>query len=208
MTYHIQKRAMQRSNPTLHVISTAYGRPIELRMLIDNFLIQSNPNWKLYIVYDGEAPSEIRQVVSGYADQRISFKESEIRCQQYGHPNRRIALRGIVGTDNDYVLITNEDNQYVPKFVEYFLNEAKPMTGFVYCNTVHSYLKYETLVTRVKENYIDMGSFAVRLPIAQKVGFNHTHLSADGKYAEECFVACKKAGLMVVHINKSLFIHN
>jgi hypothetical protein len=177
-------------------------------MLIDNFLIQSNPNWRLYIVYDGEAPKEIKQVIDGYIDKRISFKESETRCQQYGHPNRRLALRQLIGSPNDFVLITNEDNQYIPKFVEYFINEAKANVGFIYCNTVHSYLKYNMLVTQVKENHIDMGSFAVRLSIAQKVGFNHVHLSADGKYAEECFVACRKAGLMAVHINKPIFCHN
>ena len=53
-----------------------------------------------------------------------------------------------------------------------------------------------------------MGTFIVRFDIAQKVGFNHDHFSADGVYATECDLYCKARGLRTVYIQRPLFIHN
>jgi len=64
------------------------------------------------------------------------------------------------------------------------------------------------LLTRVRVGAIDMGSFIVKLDIAQKVGFNHTVEVADGIYAEECASECARQNLIVSQINKALFIHN
>jgi hypothetical protein len=78
----------------------------------------------------------------------------------------------------------------------------------VVCNTIHSYMKYDILSTQIKENFIDMGSFIVKLDVAQEVGFNHTHVSADGRYAVECLKRCQERGLIPVKINKAIFYHN
>lgn len=193
---------------TLHVICTAFNRPIQLRMMIDSFLLQTDGRWKLTVIHDGQASQEIHDIIGWYNDNRITFFETDIVGGSYGHPNRKYMLNQIQGDKDDFVLITNEDNYYVPAFVEYFLGACTPRVGMVYCNTIHSYLKYNILVTKVKENYIDMGSFIVRLAVAKATGFNHAHLSADGKYAEECFQTCRKRGLMPVCINKPLFVHN
>jgi hypothetical protein len=53
-----------------------------------------------------------------------------------------------------------------------------------------------------------MGSFIVRLDVAKKIGFTSYCEVADGIYAEECAAECKKQGLQIMGINKSLFIHN
>jgi hypothetical protein len=80
--------------------------------------------------------------------------------------------------------------------------------GMVYCDTVHSYTQYDVLKTEVREGHIDMGSFAVRLDVARKIGFRHIHFSADGTYAMECANYCRMRRLRLVHIAKPLFIHN
>jgi hypothetical protein len=193
----------------LHVICTAYERPIHLRMMVDNFLIQTCENWKLTIVYDGPAPQSIKDVMRlSLNDYRVNFIQTPERTQCYGHLNRKKYLQEIKGSPNDFVLITNEDNQYTPTFVEYFLKETAQNVGMVYCVTIHSYLQYKVLRTQIKENFIDMGSFIVRLDVAQSIGFNHTHVSADGRYAVECLAECEKRGLIAVKINKAIFIHN
>jgi hypothetical protein len=194
---------------TLHVISTAFERPIHLRRFIDTFLVQTCEKWTLSIVYDGKAPQEIKDIYTPYIpDTRISFTETPTLNGKYGHPNRKMMLQKLKGETTDFVLITNEDNMIVDSFVELFLKECKGNVGMVYCNTIHSYMKYDILSTQVKENFIDMGSFIVRLDIAQHVGFNHEHLSADGRYAVECYQECQRRGLIAVKINKALFCHN
>lgn len=188
---------------------TAYDRPICLRMGCDGFLLQTDPHWILHVVYDGPAPKAIKDVMALYKDEpRILFRETPVKLNDFGHPNRKMMLETLEYEPDDYVLITNEDNYYVPTFVEQFLSKCDTNVGFVFCFTLHSYLQYGVLQTRIEENYIDMGSFIVKFAVAKEVGFNHVHLSADGTYAVECATECKKKGMLLRYIAKSLFIHN
>jgi hypothetical protein len=193
----------------LHIIAVAYERTVPLRILIDSFIVQTCPDWILYVVYDGIAPKHIIDILKLYRDdKRIILFESEKRMGNFGHPNRASMLQNIKGNNDDFVLITNDDNYYVPKFVEYFLYSVNENIGMVYCNTLHSYYAYDVHVSVIKEKYIDMGCFMVRFDIAQQTGFNHYNHSADGLYAEECEANCKRKGLQTRYIPKALFIHN
>ena len=193
---------------TLHVIVTGFNRVIQLRRMIDCFIIQTNPNWQLHIIHDGPAPKEAKFIVSTYKDERIHFEETEKINGAWGHPNRSYMLRKMVLNHYDYVLITNDDNDYVPVFVEKMLKKAKGNAGMVYCDAVHSYLDYEILKSRIQENYIDMGSFIVRVDVAKKVGFTDRHYSADGSFAVKCAEYCNYRRLSVIYIPKALFVHN
>jgi len=195
--------------PTLHVICVAFHRPTPLKILIGSFIVQTNPDWILHIVHDGAAPQQIYEAINSYSDPRIQFECTPQVNGHWGHPNRGAMLRKLTLNHRDYVLITNDDNYYVPIFVEEFFKECrKPCTGFVYCDTLHSYQKYDVLKTELKENHIDMGSFIVRLDVARKVGFKHRHFSADGTYAIECVAYCIKRQFFVRYIPKCFFIHN
>ena len=192
----------------LKIIVVAYNRPIELRILCDCFLVQSIPNWELYIIYDGPAPKEIQEIMALYNDERIHFACSKYRNGNYGHPNRRKMLEILDGTNDDFVLLTNDDNYYVPVFVEYMLQQATRTVGIVSCNTVHSHFMYKVHESKLLTNGIDMGAFIVRYSIAKGIGFKHEEFEADGMYAEECANACRCANLTTYHIPKPLFCHN
>jgi hypothetical protein len=193
----------------LHVICTAYKKPIALRLLIDSLLLQTDKDWNLYIIYDGPLPPSIKKVMDFFTpDKRIWLFNSPKRLGDWGHPNRKTMLNIIQGFEDDFVLITNHDNYYCPVFVEYMLKAAKQDIAIVYCNTVHSHNNYDTQRSALKLNSIDMGAFIVRYSIAKKVGFNNTSFGADGLYAEECYKYAVDNGYGTVHINKSLFIHN
>lgn len=195
--------------PILHVICVAYHRPIPLIILIDSFIVQSNHNWALHIVHDGEAPPQIHEIINSYHDPRVLFESTPQVNGNWGHPNREAKLKQLVLNHRDYVLITNDDNYYVPDFVKYMLRETKEgKNGLVYCNTVYSYYQYKVLVSELRENMIDMGSFIVKLDVAKKVGFNYEHLSADGRYAVECADYCRLRKLGIIHLPKPLFVHN
>jgi hypothetical protein len=199
----------------IHIIAIAYGRPLDLRILIDSFIVQTDPRWMLHIVYDGKPPQEILDLIKSYETPiyakylpQIEFLYSIERKQHCGHPNRKITLQNLQGSDDDFVLMTNDDNYYCKKYVEIMLRNIDGMTGAVTCNTSHSHFDYELHQSTMKEYYIDMGAFIVRFHVAKAVGFNHMHISADGKYAEECAAYCELHKLNIVHVPKPLWTHN
>jgi hypothetical protein len=197
----------------LHIIVIAWERPIGLRGLVDSFLLQQTKyDWVMTIVHDGPASPDVKLVMDDKFyknDRRISFLETAGRQANWGHANRKAMLQVLMGDPGDFVLITNDDNYYVPKFVEYMLNEvSKGNVGMVYCDFLHHTLEYINMISRPKLNYIDMGAFMVELKLAQEVGFNHDVAGADGLFAEECHAKCIERGLKSIHIEKTLFIHN
>jgi len=192
----------------IRIICVAYHRAIPLRILIDSFLVQTDSRWELNIIHDGKAPQDVKDVIALYNDPRIIYTKTKKVNGLWGHPNRSAMLQSIKASPKDFILMTNDDNYYVPIFVQTFLGQETPRIGLIFCNTVHSYMGYNVLQTRVAENYIDMGSFVVRADVAKKVGFNHKHLSADGRYAIECADYCRAKKLMIVQINRPFFIHN
>jgi len=197
------------ANNTIHIICTVFNRATNLNLFISSFILQTNPNWQLYIINDGPPIPDIDIVIASYRDPRVHFISTPIRNGHWGHPNRQLMLKQMPLNHRDFVLITNDDNYYVPIFVEYFLKECrKPDMGFVYCNTLHSFFQYDILTSEIREGAIDMGSFAVRIDVAKRVGFNHIHISADGAYAVECANYCRVRRLRLTHISKCLFIHN
>lgn len=212
----------------INIICVAYQRPVRLRGLIDSFIVQTDQNWSLQICHDGPATDEIWKVLDLYKishkngishDGKIEFWETPKRNGLYGHPNRRTMLENLKGDKNDYVLITNDDNYYVPRYVEFMLKMAAPNVGIIYCDTDHSHAEYDTdfIMCRrpeLLEHHIDMGAFIVKLDLAKEVGFNYTHckakdyFSADGVYAEECNAKRIEKGLRSTYIRKLLFVHN
>jgi GT2 family glycosyltransferase len=192
----------------LHIIATAFNRPLELQRLVYDLLLQTDPNWTLHIIHDGPVLKKVVDSINSLKDPRIEFIITPKVNGFWGHPNRSRMLKEIQGDPDDYVLITNDDNQYIKIFVETFLSFGSPSVGIIYCNTIHNYIDYEILYTRIKVGHIDMGSFVVKLDVAKKVGFKHTVEVADGMYAEECALFCKKNKMRIKGINKALFIHN
>jgi hypothetical protein len=192
----------------LRVICVAFERTVELMTLINCFLVQTSKDWELNIIYDGQVPENIKDIMSLYSDKRIKFLNTPKRNGVWGHPNRKMMLNTIEGELNDYVLMTNDDNYYVPKFVEQILSITDENVGMVVCDCLHSYTQYDYFKSELKEGFIDMGSFVVKMDVAKKVGFNYLHYSADGAYAIDCGNYCQDNDLEIRRINRALFIHN
>jgi len=191
----------------IKIICVAYERPITMCGLIDSLIVQTNPNWELTIVHDYKASDDVWGVIWNHDDPRVIFVESETRTENYGHVNRRAMLENMPSSDG-FLLMTNDDNYYVPVFIEYFLREVEPDVGMVYCDSVHSHFEYNHHKTKIQVDHIDIGSFIVRTDIAKAVGFHGVEFNADGYYAELCLEECHKRGLREVYIPKPLFVHN
>ena len=197
----------------LKIIAVSYKRPIALRLLCDCFRVQTNPNWELHVCHDGAYPDGDLELIAQTDppisdDKRIIFYNSEKRKGMYGHPNRKQMLERIDCKEDDFILLTNDDNYYCPHFVDRVLNGGTKTVGLVYWNMLHNYYSYEVLDTQVAVNQIDMGAFAVRAGIAKKVGFNSTKFEADGIYAVECLKYCNQNNYRTIKIKGILFVHN
>jgi len=193
---------------TLHIIATAYHKPLHLERLVRNFQVQTDKNWNMKVIHDGEPPEQMKAFFKSLKDPRVEFDYTKVVNGYWGHPNRGMMLNELKGDPNDYVLITNDDNQYVDMFVQLILQHCNPGVGMVFCDTVHNYMYYDVLHTQIRVGRIDMGSFIVRLDVAKKTGFVHTEAVADGIYAEECATECTRQNLKIIYVSKPLFIHN
>jgi hypothetical protein len=204
----VDETEINKENMKVIVMAVAYERPIPMRILTDCFLVQTVSNWEMTLLHYGKASADVWKTVSLYDDPRIKFQESPERYGIYGHPNRKRFLESIEPSKEDFVLLSNDDNMYVPVFIEELLRRRTHDTGMIYWDTVHSHFKYNVLKSIVKVDRIDIGSFVVRADIAKEVGFNNFAFNGDGYYAEECARACKAKGLKIDYIPKPLFIHN
>lgn len=192
----------------LHIIVTVYNKIMTLKRLLPDLLLQTNQNFDVHVIQDGTVPDGIAEYISSLRDPRITFTQTKEVNGHFGFPNRDMMLKKIKGEPNDYVLITNDDNQYIIIFVDTFLRNCGENTGFIFCDMLHSDFNYGVLHTSIRVGYIDMGSFVVRLDVAKKVGFSQVNEVADGIYAVECAEECKRRGLDIFKINQVLFIHN
>jgi len=192
----------------IHIIATVYNRSTPIKRLIYDILCQTNPNWTLHVIQDGMEFKETQKFIKALRDPRVTFTATKKVNGHYGFPNRDMMLKKIKGEPSDFVLHTNDDNQYVPVFVDMFLRNCNDKTGFICCNAIHNGFGYEVLDTGIKVGHIDMGSFIVRLDVARAIGFSQVVEVADGIYAEECAAECWKRGLDRKKISKPLFVHN
>jgi hypothetical protein len=224
-------------SPGLTVVCVSYKRYNEIHTLINSFICQTFPDWKLNIIHDGADPV-MEELVGQYAekDPRIRFEPTKERYNDWGHTLREIGLRAC---ETEWLLFTNDDNYYVPRFLEYMFEAIrKDNLDMVLCNMVHSHRNpgaykqddYHLFDTFPRMNYVDIGNFIIRTKIAQKVGFADHSYAADGAFVDniltqhnvECLIRPwyrswqyrswrKNPSLDTIRVGKEpriLFVHN
>jgi hypothetical protein len=107
----------------------------------------------------------------------------------------------------EWVIMTGEDNYYVPEFVNSMLVEGKNQ-HFVYCDMVHNWINQEYIPIKTKLNlgHIDIGAFMVKTNLAQKIKLRVNEEWADWYFVEEFVNKFKHANIKKV--NKVLYVHN
>jgi GT2 family glycosyltransferase len=125
---------------TLTIVCVTYGQDHELKTLISSLRCQTRRDWRLAILHDGpHAALGANLAAHGFLDEQVEFHETAVRANDYGHSLRDLGIRE--HARGDWLLLTNGDNYYCPRFVEYMLAEAErdPAAGLVYCDMVHSH---------------------------------------------------------------------
>ena len=169
----------------------------------------------MVILHDGP-DEEHTNIVQPYLEKHsnIEYHQSKERYNDWGHSLREWGINEFV--DTPWTLITNDDNYYVPTFLDecYSVisdqNNAEFIMVDCLMNTVVSNAlnqnKYQVQYTFPKTTLIDMGSFIVKQDILKTVGFKSKTFSADGVLVDS--IIDTYPDLNCYKINQALFVHN
>lgn len=189
---------------TVTIICPIYN---EFPAIISCLIMQTNKNWKLWLIHNGPSDGSGESFVNAVNDDRIEWMETDTYTANWGHQTRRDYLQKV---KSKYVLITNPDNYYVPTFIEKCLKQftIKGTTVGVYPEQiVHNYTDWKVMACRFQRGYIDCGQVVLKTKEAQEVGWNNiTDHSADWLFFND--LARKYGSHKFMPIKGCLFIHN
>jgi glycosyltransferase involved in cell wall biosynthesis len=200
---------MAEEHPRLTFVVVTYQQESALDCLLKSLICQTLQNFNVLVIHDGPSPGT-RAIVSAYP-KNFEYFETENRFNDFGHSLRQI---GIDKTNTEFILLTNGDNYYAPRFTE-FMFEAIDRQGLdlVFCDIVHSHVNpgestqpsYSFFRTRPFRLCIDIGCFIARSALAKKVGFRDRSFEGDATYFEGLL---KTGRVTVGKVDKVLMVHN
>ncbi len=185
-------------------------RQSSLMALLGSFISQTYKPTEIAIYHDGPKPD------SPLLDVGIPLINSQIptelivcdRVQKFGHPHRQKAINRFVEKEYDWILLTNDDNYYMPTFFEDLMALAiRKKADFVFSNMVHSHQHWSPMVCKVKRGHLDLGCFLVRTRIAREVPFDNFSFAGDADWFMR-LAAKIKTPTKIVRCDKFLFVHN
>lgn len=204
----------QYKHRVLHVVAVAYKRSGELKVFVQSWINQSANNWLLTVIHDGP-DNEFDEIMARYkseAPAQIDYFCTEKRYNDFGHTLREL---GILRARGDYLLLTNADNYFVPKTLEYLNEEiTKKESDLILFDMIHSHNKpgnrdlpsYSFFETSLARNSIDISSAIVKNDLARMVGFRDKTFAGDATYFED--ILKLKPTLGVSKVQRCLFVHN
>ena len=206
-----------KDGPTVGIVVASYlnddsRRQDALTCLLSSIVAQTYPNWSVKVVHDGPVDNAL-PASSVTLDPRIDFICTPNRTKQHGHPHRReqalapFTYKGSPSTvqQPEYIVFTNDDNYYMPVFLEWMLAEAVgTKSDFMYCDMVHSHRLWQPFVTTPKKGRIDLGCFMASRDLIAKVPWTDFSFSGDGVYIEALVASAKRAR----KLDATLFVHN
>jgi hypothetical protein len=166
-----------------------------------SILAQTYQNFEIIFHHDGPIENiEILNHIRSISD-KITVLDNLERKQTWGHYHRHPTA--LIDPHADWVVFTNDDNYYVPTFLETMLNTAlQNKSEMVYCNTGHNYFNYDILDTYPMSCKIDMGSFMTSMNLVKTTPWESYAADADGQYAElisQKTNAIKAPGVLFIH---------
>ncbi len=198
----------QEGDPRLTIVIVSYQQELALDCLLKSLMCQTLQNFKVLVIHDGPN-ANTKKIVNKYSAV-CEYLETEKRFNDYGHSLREI---GIQKTDTEFILLTNGDNYYAPRFTE-FMFEAidRQRLDLVFCDMVHSHRNpgfyarpsYKFFRTRPFVNYIDVGCFITKSAMSKKVGFRDRSFTGDATYFEDLL----RRPVRVGKVEKILMVHN
>ena len=190
----------------IEFIIPTYNRPDFLMCTINSIVAQRSDQWKIHVVADCPPEGTLDKIMKYFeGDERIVFTILPERFNDWGHTPRNYGLQAAT---EDWVIMTGEDNYYMPVFVDHFLGAATPNAHFVFCNMIHNWTdhQYYTIDCEPSWGKIDIGNFMVRTENGKQMTLNPKNEQADGVFVEEYLQKFTEGE--VIKINKTLYVHN
>lgn len=200
----------------LSVVIVSYRQPDPLACLLYAFASQTLQTVELVVLHDGPDQAT-RFVVEHFSATHPSmpcrYIETANRHNDYGHTLRRIGLEQASG---DYVLLTNGDNYYAARFVEYlFAAIDQHDLDVVVFNMIHSHAgpggvpvdSYNPFYCEPIRHSIDIGALVARTAVARQAGFRDISHDGDATYVEDVVVG-GTGSLRIGKLDKTLLVHN
>jgi glycosyltransferase involved in cell wall biosynthesis len=190
----------------IEFIIPTYNRPDKLMVILMSLKVQTVNQWRVHVVADAiyDGYQEVKDYFKN--DDRFKFSELNGPHKDWGHTARNYGLEHL---EEEWVVMSGDDNYYVPVFVETFLESIKLRkdVNFVHCNLVHNWVRndYIPLVSVPRVNRIDIGNFMSKSEFAKQLRLDVTKANADGLFVEEYLEKFKGN---IIHIEKFLYVHN
>jgi GT2 family glycosyltransferase len=172
--------------------------PDRLKLFILSMQRQRYDNWELVAVTDGPNEAATRMVTETN-DPRIRLIETEKRLGRWGNPYRQ---RGLDACRGDYIGMSNDDNYYVPGYIEQMLNALGGTADVVLCQALHSYSGWSVVPAGAGT---DLGAWIARASLVRKVPWSGQDFSSDLDYLMSLLAL---APGRVATVARPLFIHN
>jgi glycosyltransferase involved in cell wall biosynthesis len=190
----------------IEFIIPTYNRPDKLMVILMSLKVQTVNQWRVHVVADAiyDGYQEVKDYFKN--DDRFKFSELNGPHKDWGHTARNYGLEHL---EEEWVVMSGDDNYYVPVFVETFLESIKFRNdvNFVHCNLVHNWVNndYIPLVSAPRVNRIDIGNFMSKSEFSKQLRLDVTKANADGLFVEEYINKFKGN---IIHIEKFLYVHN
>jgi len=193
---------------SVEFVIPTWERPDKLMVMLSSLVVQTNPNWKAHVVIDGLTNDYFN--VKEYFQNHPNIRFSHITGpnNDWGHTARNY---GLSEAQEEWVVMTGDDNYYVPVFVDVMMKEAiSNGADFVFCDFVHNLIHpggYQYVNSRIAHGAIDIGSFMSRTRLAQEIKLESNY-DADWEFVSEFCKRNKKSNKSIIKVDKVLYIHN
>jgi hypothetical protein len=169
--------------------------PDRLHAFLLSMQRQRHENWEVVAVTDGPNYDAVH-LVETFGDSRVRVIETETTQGRWGHPHRQM---GIDCCHGEYIGLSNDDNYYVPGYLEQMLLAIEyGKADMAVCQTLHSYAGWNVTAPGG-----DLGCWIAKADVVKKTPWPSNEFDADREYIDRLARSCK-----AVSVDRPLFIHN
>jgi hypothetical protein len=184
------------AEPLVSITIRVKYSPDRLRLFILSMQRQRHENWEIVAVTDGPNAAAVR-LIANTDDPRIRVIETEQRLGRWGHPYRQ---RGLDACRGEYIGMSNDDNYYVPGYIEQMLHALDNPADIALCQLLHSHSGWQ-----VDPPGNDLGAWIARASLVRRVPWTGHDFSSDRDYLEALLA---RAEGRVATVERPLFVHN
>jgi glycosyltransferase involved in cell wall biosynthesis len=190
----------------LEFIIPTYNRMNNLSGMLFSLINQNNKNWIANVVIDNEHLQMYDDIITRFQkEDRIKFSFMGERSNDFGHTPRNYGLKN---SSSDWIIMTGDDNYYVPTFVNEVMNAIDKDVRFIYCDMIHNGYDYKMFNCHHSSHHIDIGNMVMKTELAKDFELKTNKIDADGMFCNDYINKHCKKEENIKKINKILYVHN